>query len=120
MEIPGLQLSFSAHARIRVTARAQASETVAPLRASAWSRDIYTDAMSPLPPPPAFVPAAMQWAAVPDPRGVARAALHWTGSAPLYAVYLADEFALRRELGQPSADLETPAADRLVRSARSI
>jgi hypothetical protein len=114
VEIPGLQLAFGAHPRIRVTARAQATETVAPLRASAWSRDIDTDAVSPIPPPPPFVPAAMQWAAVPDPRGVAHAELKWTDSAPLYAVYLADETALRRELGQPSADLETPAADRLV------
>jgi len=114
VEIPGLQLAFSAHPRIRVTARAHATERVAPLRASAWSRNIDTDAVSPIPPPPPFIPAAMQWASVPDPRGVARSELKWTGAAPLYAVYLADETALRRELDQLSADLETPAAERLV------
>jgi hypothetical protein len=114
VELPGLELAFSSLPRIRVTARARATESVAPSRFSAWSRDVDTDAISPIPPPAPTVPAPMQWASVPDPRGVARTELSWTGSAPLYAVYEADETALRRELDEPSADLETPAADRLV------
>jgi hypothetical protein len=114
VELPGLELAFGSHPRIRVTARARATESVAPGRFSAWSRDVDTDAISPISPPAPMVPAPMQWASVPDPRGVARTELRWSSTAPLYAVYEADETALRRELNEPSADLETPAADRLV------
>jgi hypothetical protein len=93
--IRNVELAFGSHPRIRVTARATATERVNPTRLSPWSPDARTDAASPVPPPPPFVPAAMWWASVPDPRGVARTTLRWTATAPLYAVYLADETAVR-------------------------
>lgn len=111
--VGGIALTFGTHQLIRATARARATERVVPTRQSAWSQDITTSAASPIPPPPPFVPAEMWWASLVDPRGVARTTLKWEATAPQYAVYLADESALRRELEQPSADLEVPAADRL-------
>lgn len=113
VEIPGLSLAFAAHPRIRVTARAQGRERVGFGVASAWSRDRSTLVASPVAPPPPFVPAEMWWASVPDPRGIARTELEWSGSASGHVVYHADETALRRELDLPSADLEVPAAERL-------
>lgn len=114
VEIPNVQLTFGSHPRITVTARAQASERIVSGRFSAWSRDVQTSAASPVPPPPPFVPAEMWWASIPDPRGVARTTLEWAATAPLYAVYMADETALLRELDQPSSDLEIAPAERLV------
>jgi hypothetical protein len=111
--IEGIQLAFGAHPKIQVTARARATERVVPMRLSAWSRDVQTGAASPIPPPPPFVPASMWWSSVPDPRGVSRTTLQWAVTAPLYAVYVADETALLRELDLPSPDLEMPSADRL-------
>jgi hypothetical protein len=113
LEIPKLKLDFEAHPRIRVTARAQGTERVGFGLPSQWSPDRSTMLASPVPPPPPFVPAAMQWTSVRDPRGVARTTLSWSSSAPEYVVYAADETAIRRELNQPSADLEVAAADRL-------
>ena len=112
--VGGIELAFGSHPRQRITARARATERVVPTRLSAWSPDTSTDVASPIPPPEPFVPAEMWWASIPDSRGVVRTRLEWAATAPLYAVYLADETALRRELDQPSADLEISATDRLI------
>jgi hypothetical protein len=112
--IPGLAFAFDTHPRVRVTVRARATERVGFGLLSAFSPDGTAQAASPIPPPPPFVPAAMVWASVPDPKGVARVTLTWSASAPRYAVYLADETAVCRELGLPSPDLEVSAADRLI------
>jgi hypothetical protein len=113
VEIEGIQLPLGSVPKIQATARARATERVVPARLSAFSPEVRTTVASPILPPAPFVPAAMWWASIPDPRGVARTRLQWSATAPLYAVYLADETALRRELDQPSADLEIAAADRL-------
>jgi hypothetical protein len=114
-EITGIQLDFVTHSKIQVTARGRAQERLGPSsRISSWSRDVVISAASPIPPPPPLVPSGMWWASVPDPRGIAHTTLKWAGTAPMYAVYLADETALLRELNQPSPDLEISAADRLV------
>lgn len=112
VEVP-VTLDFGAEVRIRATARARAAERVRPGAFGGWSPDATSMLASPTPPPPAFVPAAMTWASVPDPRGIARVTLTWTGSAPAYAVLHADEAALRNQLGLPAADLEVPADQRL-------
>ncbi|WP_394836664.1 hypothetical protein LVJ94_07125 [Pendulispora rubella] len=111
--IPGITFAFNVHPRITLSARTRATERVGFGAASAWSPERTTMVASPLAPPPPFVPAQMWWASVPDPRGVARSTLTWTGSAPSYVVYVADETAIRRELGLPSADLGTPPEARL-------
>jgi hypothetical protein len=113
VEVSGLALGFNVHPRIRLTARAQATERVGFGLPSNWSPDRSTMVASPVPPPPPFVPAEMLWTSVRDPRGIARTTLSWSGAAPEYVVYVADETAIRRELNQPSADLEVPAVDRL-------
>ncbi len=114
VSIPGLRLDFGANDEILVTARASAKERVGFRLASAWSQDKVARLPSPIAPPSPFVPEAMCWASLPDPRGVARRTLSWDPSAPSYIVYEADETAIRRELGVPSADLEISAADRLA------
>jgi hypothetical protein len=113
VRIPGLILGFSLHPRIRVSARARARERVGFANLGAWSPYRSVMLASPIPPPPPLVPAAMWWASLPDARGVARSTLRWEGGAPAWVVYVADETAIRRELGLPSADLEQPAAERL-------
>ena len=112
--VPGLDVAFGAHPRVRVTARARANERVRPAVVGAWSNAVTSTVMSPLPPPAPFVPAAMRWASLPDSAGVSRARLTWTGSGPTFAVYAADESAIARELGLPSPDLDVPPAQRLV------
>ncbi len=115
--IPGISLSFEAHPHLRVSALAKARDripTVATGRESAWSNVISTDISSPIPPPAPTVPEGMQWSSVPDPRGISRVELHWNGFAPMYAIYEADETAIRRELNMASANLEIAAADRLI------
>lgn len=119
IEATGIQIDFGTNSKIRVTARARAEERIAPARLGAWSLDVHAVVASPIPPPPPFVPSAMLWASLPDPRGLSRTTLAWTGTAPMYAVYLADETALLRELNKPSPDLEISAADRLP-ALRSI
>jgi hypothetical protein len=42
---------------------------------SAWSPNVSTQATSPIPPPPPFVPTAMTWASLPDPKGISRITL---------------------------------------------
>lgn len=106
-------LAFATASRIRLTGRARASERIRPGTFSGWSPTATTMAASPVAPPAPFVPAAMTWGSVPDPRGVSRMTLAWTGTAPRWAVVHADETAIRREAGLPSADLETSPADRL-------
>lgn len=112
--VGGLALDQAAFDRIRVTVQARASERVRPGVAGAFSPPSSTLVTSPLPPPAPFVPAAMVWASLPDPAGISRVRLTWAGAAPSYAVYVADETAIARELDLPSPDLATPAADRLV------
>ena len=111
--VNGLQLNFGSHPLIVVNVRARASNRARPGVLSAWSPDVTTSAASPLPPPPPFVPAEMWWASMPDPHEFARTRLQWSATAPMYAVYVADETALLREFNEPSADLEISAADRL-------
>jgi hypothetical protein len=115
--LDGLTFDFAlapSHA-IRATVQARGTERVRPGAAGAWSPPASAVAISPTPPPPPFVPAAMQWASLPDQRGVARATLTWSPSPQpaTYALYHADETALARELGLPSPSLGTPAVDRL-------
>ena len=112
--IPGLAFDYANHPRIRVTAMARATERVGFGTPSAFSPAVSAQAASPIPPPPPFVPAAMTWASLPDPKGISRITIAWAPSAPKYAVYEADETALCRELSLASPDLEVPAADRLV------
>jgi hypothetical protein len=112
--IPGLQFAYDAHPRVRVTVRARAKERVGFGQDSVFSPDASAEAASPIPPPPPFVPAAMIWSSVPDPKGISRLRLSWAPSAPRYTVYEADETTLCRELALPSPDLEVPAADRLA------
>jgi hypothetical protein len=113
--IPGFSLAFSSFPTIRVTAKAMATDRIGPTgRDSAWTSSVYSDVHSPIPPPPPSVPAGMQWASIPDPRGISRTELSWSGTAPMFAVYSADETSIRRELNMPSADLEQAAIDRLI------
>jgi hypothetical protein len=59
--------------------------------ASAWSRSLGAIAVSALPPPAPPPPPGMVWGSLPDPGGVARAALTWpTTTGITYAVYTAD------------------------------
>ena len=112
--VPGLMLDHTLADRIDVAMSASAIERVRPAVQGAYSQPVSTTVVSPAPPPPPFVPAAMVWASLPDPAGVSRVTLTWTGSAPSYVVYAADETAIARELGLPSPDLDVPAAQRLV------
>jgi hypothetical protein len=112
--VSGLTFDYPTHPRIGLTAQARAAERVRPGVLGAFSGPATATAVSPIPPPPPFVPAAMQWASLPDPAGVARAVLRWGGAAATWSVYVADETALARELALPSPALDTPAAQRLV------
>jgi hypothetical protein len=114
VEIPGLSFAYADHPRVRVTASARATERVGFGLPGAWSPAVSAQAASPIPPPPPFVPAAMTWASIPDPKGVSRITLTWSPSAPRYAVYEADETTVCRELSLPSPNLELASADRLV------
>lgn len=114
VRIPGLAFAYQSHPRVRVTVKAQATERVGFGLPSDWSPNVSAQAASPIPPPPPFVPTAMTWASLPDPKGVSRITLAWSPSAPKYTVYAADETTLARELELASPDLETSAADRLV------
>ena len=114
LQIPGLQLPFATHPRLRISAQGRASERVRPGMVSTLSNAVFTSAVSPLPPAAAQVPSAMQWSSLADAAGFAHALLQWEGSAHRYAVYLADETAIARELGLASPNLTVPAADRLI------
>jgi hypothetical protein len=115
VRLTGFRLAFGTHPRIAATARLKATEHVRPTSASAWSRSLATVAVSGLPPPAPPPPPGMVWGSLPDPGGVARAALTWPTTAGVtYAIYTADETALRRELGLPAADLHVPAHERLL------
>lgn len=112
--VPGLAFDYANHPRVRVTVAARATERVGFGAPSAWSPSVSTQATSPIPPPPPFVPTTMTWSSLPDPKGISRITLVWAPSAPGYAVYEADETTLCRELSLASPDLEIAAADRLV------
>jgi hypothetical protein len=112
--VSSLNFDLPNHPRIRLSAEACAVERVRPGVLGAFSATATATAVSPIPPPPPFVPAAMQWASLPDPTGVSRAVLRWSGSAASWSVYVADETAIARELGLPSPALDTPPSQRLV------
>ena len=112
--VPGLVLDHGLADRIGVAMSASAIEQVRPAVQGAYSNPVSTTVVSPVPAPPPFVPAAMVWASLPDPAGVSRVTLAWTGSAPSFVVYAADETAIARELGLPSPYLDVPPAQRLV------
>lgn len=112
--IPDLHFDLAAHPHVAVTVEVRAAERVRPTVLGAFSAPAVATVTSPIPPPPPFVPAAMQWASLPDPSGRSRATLRWDGPAATWSVYVADETAVARELGIPSPSLDTPAAVRLV------
>ncbi|MEO5711345.1 MAG: hypothetical protein ABIQ59_16170 [Nocardioidaceae bacterium] len=112
--VPGLVIDHALADRIDVLTSASAVERVRPAVQGAFSQPASTTLVSPVPPPPPFVPAQMVWASLPDPADTSRVTLTWGGSAPSYAVYAADETSVARELGLPSPDLDVPAAQRLV------
>lgn len=112
--VPGLAFDYANHPRVRVSVAARATERVGFGLPSGWSPTVSAQATSPIPPPPPFVPIAMTWASLPDPKGISRLTFSWAPSAPTYAVYEADETTLCRELALASPDLEIAAADRLV------
>jgi hypothetical protein len=112
--VPGLVLDHAVADRIDVAMSASAIERVRPGVQGAFSQPVSTTVPSPVPPPPPFVPAAMVWASLPDPAGISRVTLTWTGFAPSYVIYAADETAIARELALPSPDLDVPPAQRLV------
>lgn len=114
VEVAALAFAYDSFPKVRVTATAQATERVGFGLPSAWSSNVSALAVSPIPPPPPFVPVAMVWASLPDPKGISRITLNWQPSAPRYAVYETDETTVCRELSLPSPDFETSAADRLV------
>lgn len=115
IRLTGFRLAFGTQPRITATARLKATEHVRPTSVSAWSRSLGALAVSALPPPAPPPPPGMVWGSLPDPGGVARAALTWpTTPGVTYAVYSADETAVRRELGLPAADLHVPAHERLL------
>ena len=117
--VPGLVINHALADHIDVAMSANAIERVRPAVQGAFSPPSTTTLVSPLPPPPPFIPAGMVWASLPDPAGVSRITLNWAGSAPSYAVYVADETSIARELGLPSPDLDQSAAQRLV-ALRSV
>lgn len=112
--IPGLALPFAAHPRLRIQARARATEDIRPGIYSERSAPVGTSVHSPLLPAAPVTAAPMKWTSLPDAAGVCRAVLSWSGSGPTYTVYIADESAIARELGLPSPDLDVPAAERLA------
>jgi hypothetical protein len=112
--VPGLVIDHALADRIDVQMSASSVERVRPAVQGAFSQPVSTTLVNPAPPPPPFVPAPMVWASLPDPAGVSRVTLTWTGSAPTYTVYAADETAVARELGLASPDLDLPPVQRLV------
>jgi hypothetical protein len=70
----------------------------------------------PAPPAPPLVPEAPQWATLPDPSGVSRAVLSWSGDTSVrgYALYEATETALLSAFGRPGPDTSAPFTDRLA------
>ncbi|RYY57438.1 MAG: hypothetical protein EOO09_02390 [Chitinophagaceae bacterium] len=113
IRIGGLAVNYANQERTKLSIRIRGTERFDPAVPSAWSRDVTDVNISPIPPPAPFVPSAMTWSAIPDPKGISRIRLTWPSTAPKYAVYLADESALTRELGLPSPELRSPAAARL-------
>ncbi|MEQ1569517.1 MAG: hypothetical protein ABMA64_28025, partial [Myxococcota bacterium] len=113
--VAGFRLAFDGNAALTVSGRARADEAYRPGAWSGYGPERSTTAHSPLAPAPVWVPAAMTWASVPDPAGVARARLGWAAvpGAASYVVYTADEGSILRELGAPAPDLRVRPADRL-------
>ncbi len=113
--ITGLSLDFGAYPKIAASVRMMATEHRRPAMPSGWSRTLRGVALSPVPPPRPAAPPGMIWASLPDPRGVSRATLTWTPTPGARHVILgADETAVRRELGLPGADPQTPVHQRLL------
>lgn len=114
LTVPGLLIDHAVADVIDISMSASSIERVRPAVQGAFSQPVFTTLVTPVPPPPPFVPAPMVWASLPDPAGVSRVTLSWTGSAPSYVVYTADETAVARELGLPSPDLDVPPSQRLI------
>jgi hypothetical protein len=99
---PFFELDFGAAAKLAYAVYAQSNHKVDPTRFGPFSAPVVARVNDPLPAAPPAVQPAINWTALPDATGVARARLTFGGDASHasgYVVYEASETAIRAATG---------------------
>ncbi|MFC8350044.1 hypothetical protein [Streptomyces sp. NPDC057280] len=118
LRLTGLSCDFTTAGEVALAVWVHGAETVRPTELSAQSDPRVARAPDPIPPPPPVLPAIdLQWTALPDATGRARAVLTWpdVAGATGYIVWEATEAALRRAVAPGVAD-PPPTDDVLTRA----
>ena len=107
VRLTGPACDFTTAGEVAFAVWVRGAETVRPAAVSAASDPRVARAPDPIPPPPPVMPAIdLQWTALPDATGRARAVLRWpaVANASGYIVWEATEAALRRAVAPGVAD----------------